>query len=70
MMFVTPLKGKYLDRWGELLGVERKKWFWIIKERNKKYRKRILDVIAGVNENIDREAAETRKELAKCHNEQ
>jgi hypothetical protein len=54
MMFVTPLKGKYLDRWGELLGVERKRFWFFFKERNKKYRKRLLSAM---------------REVAECHNE-
>jgi hypothetical protein len=64
-----PATGETLNKWGELLGVKRKR-FWFFKESDQKYRKRILDVVDGVNENIDREAAEIRKELAKCHNEQ
>jgi hypothetical protein len=67
---IRPATGKALNKWGELLGVERKKWFWIIRERDKQYRKRILDVIDEVYEDIDRESEEIRKEIVKCHNEQ
>jgi hypothetical protein len=67
---IRPATGKVLDKWGELLGVERKRFWFFFKERNKKYRKRILGAIDGINENIDRESEEIRKEIAKCHNEQ
>lgn len=41
----NPAKEEQLDNYGALLGIKRKKWFWIFKERDVFYRKRLLKIL-------------------------
>lgn len=45
-------KGKVLDQFGKLYGLERKRYFFFFKEFDKNYRKRLVDLIKyGPKEN-------------------